>query len=404
VTQRIPSNLSRLLGATLLPLAGTCPAPAAAPGDLDTTFDSGIVTTKVGSQNGSTANRLAQQSDGKILIVGAADNFTSGEFGIARYTVDGSLDASFGTAGKVTTDFSGLYDEAFDVAVQGDGAIVVVGRAQDGSGQDGFGIARYTSDGELDASFGTGGKVYTTHATGNKAFARGVAIQSDGKIVVSGYEADSVSGVESPMLARYNSDGSLDTRFDGDGRLLTAYSTGSDAAFGVAIQPDGKIVVSGHISTGTKQNFAVARFNNDAMLDTTFGTGGKYDIIGFGFVDDSTITPLGLVVQGNRRIIALARYAKGSGNTLDAKFAFQRLRPGGTIDTSFNPGPFSTGAIMHDLRSSVAHANQVPAALAVNGAGIYFAGHVQYVTSNADDYDMVLVRLANDLIFANDFD
>jgi uncharacterized delta-60 repeat protein len=170
----------------------------------------------------------------------------------------GQLDTSFSGDGKVTTAFaSESVDEAHAVAVQSDGKIVAAGES---AGD--FALARYTTTGTLDTSFGDGGRVETVFDLGSDDVASALAIQADGKIVAAGVSNNRFA------LARYNTDGTLDTSFNGDGKLMTHFAAGSaDLALAVAIQADGKIVAAGV----SNDRFALARYNTNGTLDTTFG-------------------------------------------------------------------------------------------------------------------------------------
>jgi uncharacterized delta-60 repeat protein len=176
----------------------------------------------------------------------------------------GDLDTSFGGDGKVTTNFTSGDDTGFAVGIQADGKIVAAGTAAFRE----FALARYNADGTLDTTFGGDGKV-TTNLTSGADGALSVAIQADGKIVSAG-AAGGTGGRFA--LARYNIDGTLDTGFSSDGKLTTNFTSGPDVAFGVAIQGDGKIVAAG--TAGFRQ-FAVARYDADGTLDSTFGGDGK---------------------------------------------------------------------------------------------------------------------------------
>jgi uncharacterized delta-60 repeat protein len=249
-----------VLGALLTALALAAlalGAPAwAAPGDLDPTFsDDGKQTTDFGPGFDS-AFGAALQADGKIVLVGDAQAGPERVFAVARYNPDGSLDPTFSDDGKQTTDFVGFGDRATGVAVQADGKLVV-----GGTGAGGTALARYVPDGSLDPSFGVGGKVTAGHCAPPQppcdefAAHGGVALQADGKIVAAG--TASVPGREADFgVARFNSDGSLDTAFASDGVQTTDFG-GRDEATGVALQADGKIVVAGG-GTGLFENFALA--------------------------------------------------------------------------------------------------------------------------------------------------
>jgi uncharacterized delta-60 repeat protein len=255
-------------------------------GDLDKSFGAGgkVVTDFFGSEDEATS--VAIQSDGKIIAVGSTRKPLAGanrDFALARYNTDGSLDTTFGSGGKVATDFFGRDDFALAVAIQQDGKIVATGKHFK-VGSDArstgycFATARHNSDGSLDTSFGSGGKV-----TGDLGQADAIAIQGDGKIVVAGWGiTDSQFPASAFMLSRYNSDGSLDTSFAGSGKVLTDFFPGSSFTSGnnarvVAIQADGKIVAAGSAFNyvAKRVDYAIARYNNDGSLDTGFGSGGE---------------------------------------------------------------------------------------------------------------------------------
>ena len=199
------------------------------------------------------ASGVALQSNGKIVVVGRGGP----GFALARYNPNGSLDPSFSGDGKQTTDFAG---EDFDVgasgvALQENGKIVAVGRCG-GTGFVDFALARYNPNGSLDPSFSGDGKQRTDFGGGDAA--SGVALQGDGKIVAAGVTS---SGSGSDFaLARYNPNGTLDASFSGDGKQTTDFG-GTDRAAGVALQADGKIVAAG-VGDGTDgtSDFALARY------------------------------------------------------------------------------------------------------------------------------------------------
>src|SRR5687767_5109030 len=154
----------------------------AASGDLDTSFGTGgLVTKDLGGHEQAVS--IAIQQDGKIVIAGSGVN--APDFAVLRYNPDGSPDASFGTGGVVLINFSG-FDRAFKMAIQSDGKIVVVGSTAPNEFTNGqFALARLNPDGSLDGSFGSGGKVTT--AVGNSSVALSLAFQSGGRIVVGGF-------------------------------------------------------------------------------------------------------------------------------------------------------------------------------------------------------------------------
>jgi uncharacterized delta-60 repeat protein len=234
-------------------------------GGLDTSFDGDGITTVDPSGGGGTAWGVALQADGKIVVAGQDWNGALGyDFGVARLNTNGSLDTTFSGDGLLTTNIFGGDDSAFDVVVQADGKIVVAG--EDRPTND-FAVVRYNADGSLDTSFSADG-IVTTDIAGSQDFGYGVAVQADGKILVTGYAF--VLGTEGDFaLVRYASDGSLDTSFDGDGIVtVDAGVSDQDEARAVAVQSDGKIVVAGTMAAwGTSGDFAVMRFYSDGSLD-----------------------------------------------------------------------------------------------------------------------------------------
>jgi uncharacterized delta-60 repeat protein len=178
------------------------------------------------------------------------------DFALARYNANGSLDTSFSGDGVQMTDFGDFGDRAIGVELQADGKIVAVGRA---GGTADFALARYNTNGSLDTSFSGDGKQTTDFGVGAGVGANGVALQVDGKIVVAGLAGGGATGNDF-ALTRYNPDGSLDPSFSGDGKRRTNLG-GSDGANGVALQGDGKIVAVGvGLGTDGTSDFALARY------------------------------------------------------------------------------------------------------------------------------------------------
>jgi uncharacterized delta-60 repeat protein/uncharacterized repeat protein (TIGR01451 family) len=315
-------------------VAGALPAAAvAAPGTLDPSFGTGgEVTTDFGGSD--SAEAVAIQSDGKIVAVGGTFSFPSGDFALARYNADGSLDPSFGSGGKVTTDFGG-FDAASAAVIQPDGRIVAAGRS--GSGD--FALARYNTDGSLDTTFGNGGKLTTDFGGFDAAF--GVALQADGKIVAAG-QGGPGGGF---ALARYNTDGSLDPSFGSGGEVTTHFTSGFEVVIAVAIQLDGKIVVTGQTFAGGFQQFALARYNTDGSLDTSFASGG---IVATNFGFDSAFGGA-LAIQPDGKIVAAGRAG--------TDFLLARYNGDGSLDATFGSGGIVTtdfGGTVFDAAFGVA--------------------------------------------------
>ena len=193
---------------------------------------------------------------------------TCSSFGATRTAAWTPASAPAARCGPTLPDSA---DKAFAVTLQPDGKIVAAGNAYNVSNND-IALARYNTDGTLDTDFGTSGKVLTgfDESWDN---ARAMAVQEDGKIVLVGEVCK--DGTYDFGVARYNADGTPDTTFSGDGKLTTDFAGGNDYGYGVGIEPDGKIVVAGRASGGTDDDFALACYNPDGSLYTDFGTGGK---------------------------------------------------------------------------------------------------------------------------------
>ncbi|MDB2644240.1 delta-60 repeat domain-containing protein [Luminiphilus sp.] len=258
---------------------------------------------------------------------------------------DGDLDTTFGTGGKVTTDI-GSDDAASSVALQSDGKIVAAGYSFIASSYD-FALVRYDADGTPDTSFGTGGQVTTEVGSGNdRAFS--VAIDSDGKIVVAGYSRGSTD--DDFALVRYDADGTPDTTFDGDGKVTTEVGSGNDRAFSVAIDSDGKIVVAGYSRNDSNDyDFALVRYDANGSLDTSFGTGGKVTTA----ISSGNDYARSVVIQSDGKIVA-AGYSDNTGGFYD--FALVRYDADGDLDTTFDGDGKVTTAIGsgYDVAYSVA--------------------------------------------------
>ena len=304
-------------------------AAYAAPGALDSSFGGdGRVTTNL-SRHADFAGAIALQADGKIVVAGgSAYDTRNPKFGLVRYNSDGILDSSFGGDGKVTTDFTRREDAAYGVVIQPDGKIVAAGDAGYGGGNSRFAVARYNSDGTLDTTFGGDGKVTTQFTRLNDPVA-GLALQADGKIVVSGGTAFNGRNANF-ALARYNTDGTLDTAFGGDGRVTTDFGRNGDYSLAVVVQTDGKLIAGGFSVASRSRGrgrLALARYNDDGTLDTAFGGDGKV-ITNFTAWDDSVQN---LALQPDGKIAAVGTAGSRSANS---KFALARYNSDGTLDLS----------------------------------------------------------------------
>lgn len=308
-------------------------------GAIDSSFGSGgIVTTDFGYTL-DAAFAVAVQTDGRIVAAGKRGG-NQHDFAIARYNPDGSLDTSFDGDGKVITGFDYTTctrkkctltitdDQIHGLALQPDGRIVVGGFGGRTSSLGHFALARYNSDGSLDTSFDTDGKVTTAIGFNAKAYA--LALQTDGKIILAGFSQAVSGGPSRITLARYNANGSLDTSFDGDGILQTNVT---GRANGVILQADGRIVVAGYVPGATDTDFALMRFHSDGSLDTSFGTGGLVTT-NLSSAWSSEDIANGVTLQADGKIVAVGVAARG--DYPDREFVVVRYNADGTLDTTFD--------------------------------------------------------------------
>ena len=353
-----------ILVTVVVPLA----FPRHGPGSLDRTFGrDGIATIATDSPNDLVA--IAVQPDGRIVAAGKRGF----DFALTRYTAHGSLDASFGLSGTVTTDIGGL-DSARAITLQPDGRIIVAGQTMvlgEQPVRNAFALARYGVDGALDPTFGSGGIVTTDVGAADELLA--VAVDADGRIVAAG-TTGAPGGAYA--LARYAADGALDAAF-GDGGILTTDVGTTVFPTAIVIQPDGGIVVGGP---------AVVRYLPDGRLDRIFGTRGIVRTEGYGYPYSLALRPdgkllVGLGGEGPARLLRLtsrgrldATFGEGGtatcgrprslvsaivvqhdgrilvGGTRDGDLELARCTPDGALDRAFGDG----GSVTTDVGGSKA--------------------------------------------------
>jgi uncharacterized delta-60 repeat protein len=266
-------------------------------GSLDSAFgNGGQVVTPIGDSDGK-AEAVALQPDGKLVVAGSISSQLGSDIAVVRYNPNGTLDATFGSGGVALVDIS-VEDLGASVTVQPDGKVLVAGSSGNGGDAD-FAVVRFRSNGTLDSSFGNGGKVLTVVGTYDDR-AESVLLQSDGKIVVAG--RSSFQTIYDFAVVRYNSNGLLDTTFSSDGKVST-HIAGDDHAYCAAIQADGKILVGGYTKSGSYADFALARYRTDGNLDTTFGSGGKVTTA-VGTFDDRIEA---IAVQADGKVVVAGR-------------------------------------------------------------------------------------------------
>ncbi len=333
-------------------------------------------TTAIGATD-NKAHAVAIQSDGKIVLAGYSYNGTDNNFAVARYNTDGSLDNTFDADGMVTTSFElNSNGRAFAVTVQADGKIVVAGYYTNVDTDRDFALVRYNTNGSLDNTFGSGG-IITTVIDDGVDEAQSVVIRNDGKIVVVGYSFDFTTRVFTAV--RYNIDGSLDNAFDSDGIVTTSINNNDDAAYSAALQPDGKIVISGYTS-GETYDFAIIRYNIDGSLDNSFDRDG---IVTTDF-DASSEISYAIAIQTDGKILAAGDFDNG----IVYDFILVRYKTNGTLDNTFG----IDGYVNTEMGAS--SAEDVATCIALQSDGkILVAGN----TNDGSDMDFAIARYNSEI-------
>jgi uncharacterized delta-60 repeat protein len=287
-------------------------------GALDVSLNgTGYLETNYEANNFDVSYCLAAQADGKFFIAGNRSTNTSLDyFAVAKYNANGSRDISFNATGVLLPFVRGTRDDGSTIAIQADGKIIVAGEATkflttnniNFTIQRSTGVVRYNTNGTLDASFGTGGILQITPSFVPKS----IALQTDGKIIITGTNLKTV---------RLNANGTMDNTFGSSGAFThPAMGTGSFPieGNGIAIQPDGKILISGYVNTNTSINkMSITRLNANGTLDATFAGGaGTREII-------------------NGQAKALALLSSGKILITGTGFYTLRLMPDATTDVTF---------------------------------------------------------------------
>lgn len=296
---------------------------------LDNTFgDYGKITAAFGSAD-NQCNALAIQPDGKIISGGYSWDGSMSAFALMRFTSDGSPDDSFGDNGKVTTQV-GTYDDIRSIALQSDGRIIAFGYSDDGENMD-FALTRYLLDGNLDETFGKGGKVTTDVSMVDYPWS--VLIQPDGKIIAAGY-THSATTAQDFLLIRHLSNGEIDKSFGDDGIVITDFEGRPDVLNKILLQPDGKIVAIGSASTERGYIFGITRYDSDGFLDTTFGKEGKvtgyYQNTIHNILLTGALQPDGKIIAGGWLCNNPTRFDQAF-----ADMVLVRYNADGSLDTSF---------------------------------------------------------------------
>lgn len=326
---------------------------------LDSSFGkNGIVVMPFDQSSEGGITSIVQQVDGKIIAAGGAKS----SFAMIRYHLNGTVDSSFASNGRLIKQFIGYYGGANNVLIQPDNKIIVSGTALGGSAD--FAIARFYQDGTPDLSFnGTGETVIDIY--GHDA-CNGAAFQSDGKIILCG----SAKSSDSIVILRLNTDGNLDTTFNnGRGIVTGSYGIWSSRLSAVKVKPDGKIIACGNVNNNST-DFLLIQLLPDGQLDSSFGTNGVVITPNTGFGHDFALQPDG-------KIVIVGRDVATGGHMV-------RYMPDGIIDNNFGANGYVL--ITHPL------GRPGPEQVEIDKDGkIYAAGYI-----NTGNEEMYLVRFNAD--------
>lgn len=276
----------------------------------------------------------------------------------------GVLDTTFGSGGVAVTPIGSGEADIFDMAVEPDGKLVAVGLAL---GQ-GYAVARYNADGSLDTTFGNSG----TEIIPSTGSAHRVAIQSDGKIVLSG---DTNGAPDQTVVVRLTDSGALDSTFGAGGKVTVGIGGGS----ALAIDSSGRIIVAGGGN-------GIARLNSDGTLDTTFGTHGIAAVtITSGNASGFDITRAELQPDG--KIVLSGNGPHDVSNTITSDIALARLNANGTLDTSFGGGGTVTTSLQE---TDIAYGE------GIQSDGKIVVGGFSRGPAPATGYELAMVRYNSD--------
>lgn len=305
----------------LLAFVGTCTTLLAQPGILDPAFGTGGITITDISGTSDIISDLLIRPDGKIVTVCSHSVPMGWSVMLARYTTAGVLDSTFGTNGVVISDFGGTLEFAYTGALTVSGGIVVCG-----SSDDKMMMARYLENGTLDSSFDGDGVLIDATWESDPGFA--MTQQPDGKVLVYGQRNE--GNGKNISMRRLNADGTLDTSWDGDGYTMTNVPGANDLASSASIQPDGKVLVCGSMGPiNSFEGMVVIRYNADGSLDTGFNSTGIWTYTTPGMASEGLSS---VIMQADGKVVG----AGHASQALVAGTVMVRLNADGTMDTSFD--------------------------------------------------------------------
>jgi uncharacterized delta-60 repeat protein len=294
-------------------------------GSIDSSFgNNGILSLTNNSlfQNQSYISDFTMQADDKILITG----YCSTGVYVARLLPDGNLDSSFNGMGYLSFDFSNFSEDIGKIIVQPDGKILVCGAYGTGfsTTQAFYAVARITTSGVLDTTFGIGGKVVLANFSNgpfSTNYARSMTVQPDGKILVGGATKSNTTQANDLVMVRFNANGTVDANFGTDGKVMTsAISAGPFGISKLLVQPDGNIV-AGAVYSNSGYKMALLRYMPNGVLDPTFGINGIVATTEFSH-------NCSVAMQGDGKFILAGGLSSG-------RFKIFRYTATGVLDTTF---------------------------------------------------------------------
>lgn len=354
------------------------------PGSLDSSFDGdGKAFIDFGYEY-NFGEAVAIQTDGKIIEVGSNNSY----FLITRLNNNGSLDNSFDNDGKVQISLTGGDDFPTSVIVQPDGKILVAGDCGFYNATD-FGIVRLNSNGSLDNSFNGNGKVII-NVSGINDLPHSLALQPDGKILLAGWSRSFATNLYFFSIVRLNSNGTLDSSFNGNGKKTFNAGLSKSLAYSVAIQPDYKILVGGFAYDSSTSRFAVVRLNTNGSFDSSFDGDGKALVqVGVrGGAYSMMLQPNGkIVMAGPARLC----------DTCHGGFGILRLNSNGSVDSSFDADGKTIVRVNEDPSF-----DEWATAIALQSDGKIIVGGNSGL-NKPFDYNMAVIRLNANGTFDNSF-
>ncbi len=330
-----------------------------------------------------SANSINLQTNGSIVLAGANGSFITGitDFGVTRISSSGVVDTSFGTKGLATISLGTGISVAYASALQTDGKIVVIGCSYNGADFD-FGILRLNIDGTPDSLFDLDGKVESNLSMYDD-IPTCLVIQSDGKIVVAGYTTDGTH--TGRTLARYLTNGSLDTSFNGTGKVISNFLNLYEKPSAIALNNLGQIILAGGTATTVPYGeVQLLRYNSNGTLDLSFGNMGEVST-NIGSYDDAASS---IIIQPDNKIVIAGSGDDDKGGMSPAfyQYIFARYLPNGDLDTTFSQDGIQL--------LSVGNQNNFANAIALDANGKILAAG--YSTNCCQfDYDYSLMRLTS---------